>query len=387
MNLNFDFASAGQRLADRVEAAGWEPLVSGLVRVVQVLIHLHTTRVLSFFLALISTFNPCRLVIAIFNRWAAGALLYPATLAAVQHTILKPLRVGAHSRVVGTVFGLGSIVCAASVASEGFIGAGRATSAGLKAHRNGADAPDAIQEGLHHALVVRRPRSAVDVAASSRHHREHGSSPSISLARSILAAIAALGQDGTLEHVSVAAIDMANAVLHSDRTAAAFIYGSTAAIWVLLCGARLRAVCPSNLMSPGAFARVSIPARRFIHATPKEKGLNNTAGDRFGCHSCGRKEAKGRYVADHQPPSKLVSPLIPIIIYIKCVRARACACVRAYACVHACVRALQRLLFFLGLNVNNAAKCTTNLCTTTIRVLFTCMYSTTVMVMSHSDES
>jgi len=266
MNLNFDFASAGQRLADRVEAAGWEPLVSG---------------------------------------WAAGALLYPATLAAVQHTILKPLRVGAHSRVVGTVFGLGSIVCAASVASEGFIGAGRATSAGLRAHRNGADAPDAIQEGLHHALVVRRPRSAVDVAASSRHHREHGSSPSISLARSILAAIAALGQDGTLEHVSVAAIDMANAVLHSDRTAAAFIYGSTAAIWVLLCGARLRAVCPSNLMSPGAFARVSIPARRFIHATPKEKGLNNTAGDRFGCHSCGRKEAKGRYVADHQPPSKL----------------------------------------------------------------------------------
>ena len=237
-------------------------------------------------------------------------MLYPATLAAVQTTILKPLRVGAHSRVVGTVFGLGSIVCAASVGAEGFFAVGRGTSAGLKAHRGGACIQDAVKEGLHHALVARRTRSAADTAAAAQQQRRHRSSTSASVTHSFFAAVAAFGQDGTLDTFLSDAAAVAQRVLHSDRTAATALYGSSAAMWLLLCGARLRAVCPSNLMWPGAFAQISIPARRHIHATPKEKGLNNAAGERFGCHTCGRNESgkhKGRYVADHQPPSKLVN--------------------------------------------------------------------------------
>jgi hypothetical protein len=64
--------------------------------------------------------------------------MYPATLAIIQNAVLKPLRIGAHSKVIGTVAGTGAIFIAACTATEGFIAAARATTAGMTAHGQGA---------------------------------------------------------------------------------------------------------------------------------------------------------------------------------------------------------------------------------------------------------
>ena len=71
-------------------------------------------------------------------------------------------------------------------------------------------------------------------------------------------------------------------------------------------GGRFGAVLPSNLMRPGAFAAEWVPALRESEAaTPKEREVIKTLGSRHGCHSCGEKRGV-EFVADHQPPSKLI---------------------------------------------------------------------------------
>lgn len=71
-------------------------------------------------------------------------------------------------------------------------------------------------------------------------------------------------------------------------------------------GGRFSSVLPSSLMRPGAFAREWIPARGVQYATDNQKVLIQELGRKHGCHSCGRRGGSAKFVADHQPPSKLV---------------------------------------------------------------------------------
>lgn len=71
-------------------------------------------------------------------------------------------------------------------------------------------------------------------------------------------------------------------------------------------GGRFGAVLPSNLVRPGVFASEWIPAMRESElASPKERMVVKALGKKNGCHTCGRKRGV-EFVADHQPPSKLV---------------------------------------------------------------------------------
>ena len=71
-------------------------------------------------------------------------------------------------------------------------------------------------------------------------------------------------------------------------------------------GGQYARVLPSNLMRPGAFAVDWIPAlNESARATPKERQVVNYLGTKYGCHTCGVRR-RASYIADHQPPSKLV---------------------------------------------------------------------------------
>ena len=71
-------------------------------------------------------------------------------------------------------------------------------------------------------------------------------------------------------------------------------------------GGRFRAVLPSHLFRPGAFAVESIPARNRSYAQTSERSFINLIGKKRGCHSCGKRVAE--YIADHQPLNKLSIP-------------------------------------------------------------------------------
>jgi len=73
-------------------------------------------------------------------------------------------------------------------------------------------------------------------------------------------------------------------------------------------GGRFSSVLPSNLMKPGAFAVEGIPAIREMEpACRSEKNLIQFFGERHGCHTCGRQQRGVKFIADHQPPTKLFS--------------------------------------------------------------------------------
>lgn len=82
-------------------------------------------------------------------------------------------------------------------------------------------------------------------------------------------------------------------------------------------GGKYKAVLPSNLIHPGAFAREWVPALKESQlASTREKSLLKSMGERYGCHTCGKKRMT-EFVADHQPPSKVVgnhisSKIIPV---------------------------------------------------------------------------
>ena len=69
-------------------------------------------------------------------------------------------------------------------------------------------------------------------------------------------------------------------------------------------GGRFSSVLPSNLMKAGAFARDWIPAKTPQFATDYEKSLIQSIGKKYGCHSCGKRYVS-KFIADHQPPTKL----------------------------------------------------------------------------------
>ena len=72
-------------------------------------------------------------------------------------------------------------------------------------------------------------------------------------------------------------------------------------------GGRFRSVLPSNLMRPGVFATEWIPAlREAEHASPGEREIIQALGKKNGCHTCGTRTVE-KFVADHQPPSRLLN--------------------------------------------------------------------------------
>lgn len=86
------------------------------------------------------------------------------------------------------------------------------------------------------------------------------------------------------------------------------VYVSTLGGVVLfkLFGGQYSRVLPSNLMRPGAFGVGWIPSLNgSVRATLKERQVVNFLGRKHGCHTCGERQ-KLTYIADHQPPSKLL---------------------------------------------------------------------------------
>lgn len=70
-------------------------------------------------------------------------------------------------------------------------------------------------------------------------------------------------------------------------------------------GGKFSSVLPSNILRPGSFARHPIPVNTASYASSGQKKFMQEIGRRHGCHTCGRKRVD-KFVADHQPPSKLV---------------------------------------------------------------------------------
>lgn len=172
--------------------------------------------------------------------WACGAVVFPTALA-INQTVLKQLRIGAHIPVVSTSCGFISAVSAGMVASAAYV----------VAH----DAIDVLHEPTWRENL-RIPRMRVGLTDS-------------------------------------AAVEYA-------------VHGLTAAgvVWIL--GGRFKSLCPSSIMHVGAYGDVrhSLPARRFIKATSSQRTKISQIGSRIGCHTCGKRGFRARYISDHQPPSK-----------------------------------------------------------------------------------
>ncbi len=72
-------------------------------------------------------------------------------------------------------------------------------------------------------------------------------------------------------------------------------------------GGRFSRVLPSSLLSPGAYARDWLPTTRGMHyATDSQREAIQAIGQRHGCHSCGSKRGVANFIADHQPPNKVL---------------------------------------------------------------------------------
>lgn len=104
------------------------------------------------------------------------------------------------------------------------------------------------------------------------------------------------------------------------------VAGCIATIMFKALGGRFKAVLPSNLFKPGAFANQWIPARWEQYAAHYERHLMQQMGKKHGCHSCGTRQ--GKFIADHQPPIKLSSPGELLKFYPHC---RKCASLQGNA--------------------------------------------------------
>ena len=71
-------------------------------------------------------------------------------------------------------------------------------------------------------------------------------------------------------------------------------------------GGRFVSALPSHLLKPGAYAVQWIPAHSTNYANGIQRKFIQNLGARNGCHSCGTRFKVSQFVADHQPPNKLV---------------------------------------------------------------------------------
>eukprot|EP00041_Stephanoeca_diplocostata_P010731 m.171127 g.171127 ORF g.171127 m.171127 type:complete len:415 (+) comp18277_c0_seq18:144-1388(+) len=115
-----------------------------------------------------------------------------------------------------------------------------------------------------------------------------------------------------------------NGIWHNEDL---LVFAASGAIGFWMLGGRFRSLCPSSILHPGAFATDSLPARRFVHATPNQKVEIDAIGAASGCHSCGKRpllrnllRRRTRYIADHQPPSKFATAKSVVRFFPHCQR-------------------------------------------------------------------
>ena len=91
----------------------------------------------------------------------------------------------------------------------------------------------------------------------------------------------------------------------SKRTAHALRVSLLTCLTFVLLGGTFQSTSPSSLVSPGAFARSSIPAPSAAYATAREKRQLISLYRKYGCHTCGTK-ASLQVIGDHVPPTVVV---------------------------------------------------------------------------------
>jgi hypothetical protein len=81
-------------------------------------------------------------------------------------------------------------------------------------------------------------------------------------------------------------------------------------------------VTGTSTLSPGPYARQSIPARGpGRDFTRTERDTIDEIGRLSGCHTCGTTSPgtrSGHFIPDHQPPSQLAAPSQPQVLYPHC---------------------------------------------------------------------
>ncbi|XP_062520768.1 uncharacterized protein LOC134195708 [Corticium candelabrum] len=96
----------------------------------------------------------------------------------------------------------------------------------------------------------------------------------------------------------------------------------SALVFRILTG-RYHSVLPSNIAKRGAFARVSIPARRNNAFSPSARERFHKIGKKHGCHTCGRKWRVNKFHRDHQPPTALAREGEKQVYYPQCAKCSA----------------------------------------------------------------
>lgn len=172
--------------------------------------------------------------------------MFPASLAVGQRCVARPLRICAHQRIAGTIYGFIAVAGAGAAATYTF-----ATIAEAKID-----------------LVGRTPGGWAQDTES---------------------------------------IDCTSRSAGQPWWQEAFVAGAFAVVGFKMLGGRLRSVSPSHIWHPGAFARQSVPAAGAAYATPSQKSKVVEIGKRFGCHHCGTRRGVGSWVADHMPPNARVA--------------------------------------------------------------------------------
>ncbi|CBZ56358.1 conserved hypothetical protein [Neospora caninum Liverpool] len=82
------------------------------------------------------------------------------------------------------------------------------------------------------------------------------------------------------------------------------LLGSTI-FWLL--GGRFFRLSPSCLLAPGAFHQSHLSLRAGIdYASVEERRFIKKLGETFGCHTCGKRRNVEEWIADHQPPKRVV---------------------------------------------------------------------------------
>jgi hypothetical protein len=218
--------------------------------------------------------------------WTAGAVVagmavFPATLFFGQRAIIYPLCVGAHQRILGSVLG-GAVVFAASIAAS---------------------------EACRAVYSLRNARIFSNGTAKN----------GMTISRCLLESLAA--------------------PMRLERWA---LYGMAGTTMFSGLGGALRAVAPSNIRYPGAFASKSLSAAGSSYASESQRAALNAMGQRLGCHTCGVRRAS--FVGDHQPPNKLARPWEEQRFYPQCTacssrQGAALAGDRQLLCAHTALRA------------------------------------------------
>ncbi|PFH31357.1 hypothetical protein BESB_027920 [Besnoitia besnoiti] len=75
--------------------------------------------------------------------------------------------------------------------------------------------------------------------------------------------------------------------------------------WLL--GGRFFRLSPSSLLAPGAFHQSHLSLRAGVdYASFEERRFIKKLGETFGCHTCGKRRNVQEWIADHQPPKRVV---------------------------------------------------------------------------------